>query len=57
MTSDLLRSQVCRSSEEILNTHKAEGRDDREGLDVGDAGRQSICYAPMRLFRVPAQCC
>jgi hypothetical protein len=23
MTSDLLRSQVCRSSEEILNTHEA----------------------------------
>jgi hypothetical protein len=23
MTTDLLRSQVCRSSEEILNTHEA----------------------------------
>jgi hypothetical protein len=22
MTSDLLRSQVCRSSEEVLNTHE-----------------------------------
>ena len=36
MTSDLLHSQVCRSSDEILNTHQAwktamlgRGREDR----------------------------
>ena len=35
MTTDLLRSQVCRSSDDVLNVQEVlESRDDREGLEL-----------------------